>query len=150
LVRVADVMTTNVVTVGPDATYGEVVDRLLAHDISGLPVIDDSGQLLGIVTGADLVSREAYGPERRRPLGLLLDYLRDRDPAWVRKASGATARELMTRVVTTAAPDDDLATAAHARGRHKHLPVVAAGRLVGIVSRRDLLAPAYAGRRPPP
>lgn len=152
MIRVADVMTTDVVTVGPDATYGEIVDRLLAHDISGLPVIDHSGRLVGVVTEADLVSREAYGPERRRPLGLLFDYLRDRDPAWVRKASGATARELMTRVVITAAPDDDLATAARRmlEGGHKRLPVVAAGRLVGIVSRRDLLAPAYAGRRPPP
>lgn len=100
--RVADVMTTDVVTVGPDATYGEIVDRLLAHEISGVPVVDDSGRLLGIVTEADLVSREAYGPARR-PLGLLLEHLRNRDPACVRKASGATARELMTSVVTTAA-----------------------------------------------
>jgi CBS domain-containing protein len=68
-------MTTGVVTVGPDATYGEIVDRLLAHDISGLPVMDDSGRLVGVVTEADLVSREAYGTERRRPLGLLFDYL---------------------------------------------------------------------------
>ncbi|HET6773130.1 MAG TPA: CBS domain-containing protein [Acidimicrobiales bacterium] len=89
--HVRDVMTDDVVTIGPDASYAEIVDRLLAHDISGLPVIDADGVLLGIVTEADLVSREAYGPERRRPLGLILDYLRDRDPAWVRKASASTA-----------------------------------------------------------
>jgi CBS domain-containing protein len=76
LVRVGDIMTTDVVIVGPDATCGEIVDRLLAHDISGLPVIDDSGRLLGIVTEADLVGREAYGPGRRRPLALVLDYVR--------------------------------------------------------------------------
>jgi CBS domain-containing protein len=40
-------MTTDVVTVGPDATYGEIVDRVLAHGITGLPVIDDSGRLWG-------------------------------------------------------------------------------------------------------
>ena len=145
-------MTTNVVTVGPDATCGEVVDRLLAHDISSLPGIDDSGQLLGIVTGADLVSREAHGPERRRPLGLLLDYLQDRDPAWVRKASGAMAREPVTRVVTTAAPDDDLATAARRmlEGGTTTCRWSPLGGWLGSSSRPDLLAPAYAARRPPP
>lgn len=148
MVHVRDVMTTDVVTVGPDATYLEIVDRLLAHDVSGVPVVDGDRSLLGIVTEADLVSREAYGPERRRPLALLLDYLRDRDPAWVRKASGSTARELMTHIVTTAAEDDEVRVAARAmlESDVKRLPVVAAdGRLVGIVSRRDLLAPAYAG-----
>ena len=150
--RVRDVMTTDVVTVGPEATYGETVDRLLAHDVSGLPVTDHAGTLLGIVTEADLVSREAYGSQRRRALGLVVDYLRGHDPAWVRRASGATARELMTPVVTTASPDDDLRTAARRmleRG-HKRLPVVAAGRLVGIVSRRDLLGPASASEDGPP
>lgn len=140
--HVRDVMTRDVITVGPDETYGEIADRLLSHHISGLPVVDADGIVVGIVTEADLVSREAYGPERRRPLGLILDYLRDRDPAWVRKASGATARELMTHLVTTASPDDELRVVARrmlASG-HKRLPVVATdGRLVGIVSRRDLL-----------
>src|SRR5690606_11267370 len=132
MVRVRDVMTTDVVTVGPDATYGEIADRLLAHDISGVPVIDEAGMLLGIVTEADLVSREAYGPERRRPLGLIVDYLRDRDPAWVRKAAATTARDLMTRVVTTAAPDDDVRVTAQRmlEAGYKRLPVVAGdGRL---------------------
>jgi CBS domain-containing protein len=78
--EVRDIMTTAVVTVGPDAPFAEIVDRLLAHDISGVPVTEADGTLLGIVTEADLVSREAYGPERRRALGLVLDYLRDRDP----------------------------------------------------------------------
>jgi CBS domain-containing protein len=127
--------------------------RLIGDDdINGLPVVDDSGRVVGIVTEAVLVSREAYGTERRRPLGLVLDYRRGCDPAWVRRASGATARELMTCMVSTVAPDDDLGEAAHrmVEGGHKRLPVVAAGRLVGIVSRRDLLAGAYAARKPAP
>lgn len=148
--HVRDVMTDDVVTVGPDAPYREIVDRLLAHDISGVPVVDADGALVGVVTEADLVSREAYGAERRRPLGLVLDYLRDRDPAWVRKAAGRTAGELMTRVVTTASPDDELRVTARVmlESGHKRLPVVGAdGRLVGIVARRDLLATLYG--RPP-
>jgi CBS domain-containing protein len=151
VVHVRDVMTTDVVTVGSDATFGEMVDRLLSHDVSGLPVIDADGMLLGIVTEADLVSREAYGPERRRPLGLAVDYLRGRDPAWVRKASATTAREVMTTVVTTASPDDELRVAARRmlESGYKRLPGVAAdGRLVGIVSRRDVLALAYFDQPP--
>jgi CBS domain-containing protein len=153
MVHVRDVMTTDVVTAGLNATYDEIVDRLLTHDISGLPVVDSDGVLLGLVTEADLVSREAYGPERRRPLGLVADYLRNRDPAWVRKASGTTARELMTHAVTTASPDDELRVAARRmlESGYKRLPVVATdGRLVGIVSRRDVLALAYYIDNPPP
>ena len=148
--HVRDVMTTDVVTVPPDADFGEIVERLLDRGISGLPVVDADGTLLGMVTEADLVSREAYGPGRRRPLGLVLDYLRDRDPAWVRKASGTTARDLMTQVVTTASPDDELRVIARVllESGHRRLPVVRAdGRLAGIVSRRDLLA-SVDGRPP--
>lgn len=148
--HVRDVMSTNVVEARPEDTYAEIVDRLLAHDISGLPVVDAEGALLGMVTEADLVSREAYGPDRRRPLGLILDLLRERDPAWVRKSSGTTAGELMTRVVDTAAPDDELRVVAQRmlETGHRRLPVVGAdGRVVGIVSRRDLLATVYG--RPP-
>ena len=148
MVHVRDVMTTDVVTVGPKATYGEIADRLLAHDVSGLPVIDGDGTLVGIVTEADLVSREAYGPDRRRPLGLIVDYLRDRDPAWVRKSSATTAADLMTRVVTTASPDDEVRVTARRmlESGRKRLPVVASdGLLVGIVSRRDVLAASTLG-----
>jgi CBS-domain-containing membrane protein len=83
VVHVRDVMTTDVVTVGLEATYSEMVDLLLPHDISGLPVVDADGIMLGLVTEADLVSREAYGPERRRPLG------RRRLPARPRSSLGA-------------------------------------------------------------
>lgn len=151
MVHVRDVMTTDVVTVGPKATYGEIADRLLAHDVSGLPVIDGDGTLVGIVTEADLVSREAYGPDRRRPLGLIVDYLRDRDPAWVRKSSATTAADLMTRVVTTASPDDEVRVTARRmlESGRKRLPVVASdGLLVGIVSRRDVLAASTLGTAP--
>jgi CBS domain-containing protein len=147
VVHVRDVMTTDVVTVGPEATYDEVVHRMLAHGISGLPVTDTEGTLVGIVTETDLVIRDAYGSDRRRPVGPIADYLRDRDQAWVRKASGTTARELMTPVVATASPDDELHVTARrmVESGYRRLPVLASdGRLVGVVSRRDLLAPAYA------
>jgi CBS domain-containing protein len=79
-------------------------------------------------------------------LGIIGDYLRGREPVWLRKASGTTAREIMTPVVTTASPDDELRVAARRmlESRYKRLPVVGTdGHLVGIVSRRDVLALAY-------
>lgn len=141
--RVCDVMTSPVVTVTPDAKFADLVDRLLTANVSGLPVVDARGSLVGIVTEADLVSKEAYGYRRRRPLGLVSDYLRGHDPQWVRKAAGRTAREIMSAEVATASPDDDVAFAARLMlaSHHKRLPVVDEGRVVGIVSRHDLLRP---------
>jgi CBS domain-containing protein len=143
--KVRDVMSSPAVTVGPAATFGEVVDRLLAHDISGLPVVDDGGRLLGMITEADLVSKEAYGYRRRRALGLVAEYLRGHDPQWVRKGAARTARDLMTAAPAAASPDEDLATAARRmlELRHKRLPVVEAGRVVGVVARHDLLKPLH-------
>lgn len=146
--KVSDVMTTAVVTIGADAAYADIVDCLLRHGISGVPVVDGTGRLLGIVTEADLVSKEAYEP-RRRALGLLADYLRGRDPQWVRKAGGLTAAELMTAAADTASPDEDLTEVARKmlERHHKRLPVVVDGKVVGIVSRQDLLR-AFGERDP--
>lgn len=139
--KVRDVMTTPVITVGPDATYSEIVDLLLEHDISGVPVVHPGGRLLGMVTEADLLSGEAYGHRRHRALGLVAAFLRGDDTEWLRKAAGTTARELMTGPPSTASPDDDLSDAARQmlQGAHKRLPVVVDGKIVGIVSRSDLL-----------
>jgi CBS-domain-containing membrane protein len=145
-VKVRDVMTTEVVTVGPKAAFGEMVDALLEHDISGLPVVDAQGALVGIVTEADLIAKEAYtGEGRRRHLGMLRDLLRGHDTSWVKKASARVAADVMTTTVDTVPPDEDVTVAARRMldGRHKRLPVCACGRLVGIVSRHDLLKPFH-------
>lgn len=144
--RVRDVMTTDVARLRPEATYAEIVDLLLARGVSGLPVTDQDGRLVGIVTEADLVSREAYGPGRRHPVDVLIDNLRNGPSTWADKAAATTAAELMSRTVVTASPDADLPGTARRllESGYRRLPVVdAGGRLVGIVSRRDLLAPAY-------
>ncbi|HEY7042259.1 MAG TPA: CBS domain-containing protein [Nocardioidaceae bacterium] len=139
--KVRDVMTTEVVTVRPETPFAEIVSQLLWQGISGVPVVDDDGRLLGVVTEADLVSNEAYGYRRRRALALIGDYLRGFDPGWVRKASARTARELMTAAPDVARPDEQVADVARRmlEERHKRLPVVEDGRVVGIVSRHDLL-----------
>lgn len=143
--RVHEVMSAPVVTVGPDASFHEVVGKLLDHDISGVPVVDGDGHVLGIVTEADLVSNEAYGYRRRRALALVGDYLLGRNPAWVAKSSARRAGDLMSGVTSTARPDDDLRAVARRmlEQGHKRMPVVEDGRLVGIVSRHDLLTPFH-------
>ena len=144
--KVGQVMTTGVLTVRPTATFHEIVALLLDYEISGLPVVDPDGVLVGIVSEADLISKEAYDDgagNRRRPLGLLLDHLHGRDAEWVNKAAARNAQELMTSPVRTVSPDEDLATAARImlESRVKRLPVVLDGKLVGILARHDLLRP---------
>jgi CBS domain-containing protein len=144
-VKVGDVMTRNLVTVGPDATFTEIVDVLLDRDISGVPVVDQDRNLLGIITEADLISKEAYPGRRRRHLSLVRDHLAGRKPEWVRKSTARRATQLMSTDVLHVSPDDDLTTAARLmleRGV-KRLPVCENARLVGIVSRSDLLAPFH-------
>jgi CBS domain-containing protein len=139
--KVRDVMTSSVVTASPDTPFPELVERLLRYGISGLPVVGDAGELLGIVTEADLVSKEAYGGRRRRPLEVLADLVAGGETRWAVKGKGHTAADVMTRDVVTARPGDDVRATARRllERRLKRLPVVDEGRLVGIVSRTDLL-----------
>ena len=139
--KVREVMTTDVVTVRRDAPFNDVVELLLMNQVSGLPVVDAEGVVVGMVTEADLVAKGAYPGRRRRGLAVLSDVLAGRDPHWARKAAGVMAEELMNAPVLTASPDDDVRAAARAMVelRVKRLPVVEDGRLVGIVSRPDVL-----------
>jgi CBS domain-containing protein len=138
--KVKDVMTTAVVTAQPETTFKEAAELLLDHGVSGLPIVDGDGRLLGLVTEADLMSKEAFGFREARPLGAIVDLLAG-NRRWVDKAAGLTAGEVMTTDVVTAGPREDIAVAAR-RMLHwgvKRLPVVEDGRVVGIVSRPDLL-----------
>ncbi len=139
--KVRDVMTSTVVTATPDTTFPELVDRLLRHAVSGLPVVDEAGRLVGIVTEADLVSKEAYGGRRRRVLELLGDLVAGGETAWAIKGKGRTAAQVMTASLETAHPGEELRAATRRMVEHhvKRLPVVEDGRLVGILSRSDVL-----------
>jgi len=140
-VKVRDIMTTDVVSVTPDTPYKELVETLVRADVSGLPVLDDLGRLVGIVTEADVVSKQAYGHHRRRALALLADVLSAREHHWVTKAIGSVAADVMTTNLVVCVPNDDVQVVARKMlGRGvKRLPVVEAGRLVGMVSRQDVL-----------
>lgn len=140
--KVSDLMTTPVVTVTPEATFKVALERLLDTGVSSLPVVDADGRLVGIVTEADLVSKEAYGGRRRRPIEVLADLLAGGQTRWAVKARALTVGQMMSRHVETAGPDEDVRAVARrmVEGRLKRVPVIDEDRVVGILSRRDLLS----------
>lgn len=127
-----------VVSIRPTTPYKDVVKLLTGHRISALPVVGEAGSVVGIVSEADLLPKEArsQAPESGRPP------LTPRESQSRHKARAALAVELMTAPVITIGPDEDVSEAARRLEAHriKRMPVVdATGRLVGIVSRRDIL-----------
>jgi len=133
-----DQMTRDVVTVGVHTPYKQIAQLLAESKVSGLPVVDPAGHVVGVVTEADLLAREEYPDEqgRRRPVLPLPGASRRR------KAAAGTAGELMSTPAITIEKRTSVVRAAREMDRHhiKRLPVVdEVGRLVGIVSRRDLL-----------
>lgn len=138
--KLKDVMTTEVITVREDTSFKEIVELLLEHRVSGVPVVDRDGRLVGLVTEADLMSKEAFDVRHRRPLAAVAELISGAS-RWSGKASGLTAGAVMTSRVATASPGEDVRAAARRMLDLgvKRLPVVDHGHLVGIVSRQDLL-----------
>lgn len=141
--KIRDVMTTDVVTARLETPYKQLVELMMEHGITGLPVVDDDGRVLGIVTEADLVDKTAYGDPPGGILGMIKQAVFGPPADIARRAWAMTAGGLMTADVYTASPDDEVAPVARRLVERdiKRMPVVDVGdRLLGIVSRRDLLA----------
>src|SRR5262245_49624495 len=141
MLTATDVMTTDVITVPPDATVRDIAALLRSKRISGVPVVDAAGQILGIVTEGDLILREAIAGEPHRSWWLSLfdePHVVARDYA---KTHGRTAKDVMTTPVISVAPATTLPEIAKTLERHriKRVPVVKDNKLVGIVSRSNLL-----------
>lgn len=136
-----DVMTTNVITITPDTRVIDVAKLLLEHHISAVPVVDADGRVLGIVSEEDLIHRPELGVRRRR--GGWLSFLAGDEEVTAEyvKTHGLRAAEVMTRPVVTVSEDTSLGAIAELlEARHiKRVPVVRDGRLVGMVTRVDLL-----------
>jgi len=132
---VRDVMTNNVVAVRKEAEFKEIVEVMHRRRVSAFPVLDGGDRVIGVVSEADLLMREAYPP---RPAASRLEQRRQVPP----KADAMTAAELMTSPAVTITADATVTEAARMMHGHriKRLPVVDdEGRLTGIVSRVDLL-----------
>jgi CBS-domain-containing membrane protein len=137
--RVRDVMTTDVITATPETGFQDLVGLLLDGGVSGIPIVDDAGCPVGIVSEADMISKEAYQSRRH----LAIDaWLGQTENVWAAKSRGLRAVDLMSAPVRCVRPDDlvRLAAARMVATGVNRLPVVDAnGRLVGIVSRSDVL-----------
>ena len=134
-----DVMTTNVASIRKDATVREAATRLLERQVSALPVVDAKDRLVGIVSEGDLVRRPELGTDVPR-FGWLDVVGRDAAREYL-KMHGSEVRKVMTRPVVSVRRTTPLHEVARLLDRHriKRLPVVEGGRLVGIVSRADLV-----------
>ena len=140
--KASDLMTSLVVTVRADATIEYAAQLMLQYRISGLPVTDSDGAVLGIVTESDLLRRAETGTEKRRARWVSLLIGPGRLAQEYVRTHGRMVAEVMTERVFTVTPETPLADlVALMETKHvKRVPVVEQGRLVGIVSRADVMA----------
>lgn len=140
--RAKDVMTHCVVSIAPEAPVREAIARMISHQVSGMPVIDAQGKLVGMLTEGDFLRRAEMHTQapRRRWLELLLgpaseasEYLR---------SHGYTVRDVMSPDVISVGKETPLSEVVQRMEEHaiKRIPVLEDGRVVGIVSRADLMS----------
>lgn len=140
----ADIMTPKVITVSPETSVVELAKILTAFNLSGVPVVDEQGTIVGIVTESDLIdqNKKIHIPTVVTILDSFL-YLESPDKMKneMKKMAGSTVGDICTREVVTVAPDcslEDLATIMAEQHIHT-LPVVLADKLVGIIGKKDII-----------
>ena len=141
IMRVRDVMTRNVISVAPNQSVLDAAQTMPRNRISGLPVIDADGKLVGIVTEGDFLRRGEIGTQRRRPRWLEFLIGPGRLASEYVHASGHRVEEVMTADPYTVTEDDSLQAVVALMERHrvKRVPVLRDGRVVGIVSRANIM-----------
>ena len=143
---VREAMTTDVVTATPHTPLVDLIDMMIEHDITGVPVVDAEGRVVGVATEADLVARQAHPTAKRPRLALLAGLIRGTHDKWWTKAAGLTTAAVMSSPAQTAYENETLQTAATRMLTLgiRRLPVIDDdGRLTGILSRHDLLELAH-------
>jgi CBS-domain-containing membrane protein len=141
MMKARDVMAFPVITVKPNSSIEEVAKTFVRHRISGAPVVDDAGKLIGIISEGDLMYRSELGTERPHPYWYLEYAGKEHLAAEYVKARARKTADLMTRKVITASPDSSLNDIAALLENNsiKRVPIVENGKLVGIVSRANLI-----------
>lgn len=139
--RVRELMTEKVFTIGPEAPIKDVARILVDNGISGLPVCDIEGRVIGVISEGDILYKE-HDPSKAHvggPLGRIIEGTPNY--AGYIKAKALTARKAMTSPAITIAPHESVAQAARIMCEHhvNRLPVVADEKLVGLVTRADLV-----------
>ena len=142
--KVADIMTREVISVRPDMRVGQIARVFREHQLSGLPVVSEDGELMGVITELDMVKRHAR-PQMPAFLPLLGIYVPLRTKEYresLRRITAVLAQDIMTTPVNTIRPDASVEDAATVMvsNRSNPLPVVDEnGHMIGIISRTDIL-----------
>jgi CBS domain-containing protein len=153
--RAVDIMTTDVITVDPDTTVQALAALLAERGISGAPVVDSSGRLVGIISEGDLLHRAEIGTARRhreRRRSWWLDHFASDLAREYVKSHGRIVKDIMTRDVVTVTENTDLADVAALleAKRIKRVPVVREGKIVGIISRANIVRAVGSSKGAPP
>ena len=146
MLTVGEVMQRDAPTVSPEDDVETVVRQMRSHDLHGVPVVNEGGRCVGIITDADLVFAEDDGalhlPHYIELFGgiVFLESMKHFEER-LRKAVAARAKDLMTPDPVTVAPEDTVQEAARVISRtgHNRLPVAEHGRYVGVITRVDVL-----------
>jgi CBS domain-containing protein len=139
-----DIMTKDVITVRPDTSIEELADLLVRNEISGVPVVDDDGMLVGVVTENDLISRD-----KRLHIPTVVSFLdaaiylesSKKFEQEVKRLTATKVGDICVRKVVTVKPDTpivDIATIMSEKKFHL-LPVVEGGKVLGVVGKRDMV-----------
>jgi CBS-domain-containing membrane protein len=151
MIRAKDIMTTEVITISPEAEIAQAAKILLDKHINGLPVVE-KGRLVGIICQSDLVTLQ-----KRMPIPSVFNLLDSLIPLVssrgvekeVKKITAMTVSEAMTRNPVTVSPDadlEDVATTMIEKNLHT-LPVLDGGKLVGIIGKEDVLRTLIAEKK---
>jgi len=144
MITVKDIMTTQVITVTPDTEITRAAKILIEKGINGLPVVDNAGQLVGILCQSDLITQQ-----KKMPLPSFFTLLDAFIPTTssrqlekeVKKITAITVDQAMTPDPVTVSPDDEISVLADLMVDKKYhtIPVVENGQLVGVVGNEDVL-----------
>lgn len=140
---VRDIMTTDVLTFGPEDEVREAMETMIERNVDGAPVVDETGAVVGVLTNGDLIVRESklHFPTLVSILGASFEIKHKDFDEDLGKALGSVVREVMSHPARTCSADASVEEAATLMHEHDvaRLPVVDGDRLVGIVSRSDII-----------